>query len=116
MQGILYLQSVPKLGVVAPTNMAKNKEKQRQYIIAGSFQALKKLRNPDLRIMLKVSNISARLSKEESKVLNFRVSHKKGRYKVAIIAAGAIFIRLVTDPSNSTPKSKFDPAISACAA
>lgn len=107
MQGILYRTNVPKLSVVAPTNNAKTIEKKKQYSIIGFLIMVRKnFLMPTFLSTNNVNNISVRLSKEESNVEIFFDSHKKGRYNVAAIAAGAIFARLVIEPSNSTPSEK----------
>lgn len=71
---------------------------------------LKNFIGPVFRNTYKVKNIRHKLSSEEKSVDIFFDSHKKGRNKLAAIAAGAIFIKLTTEPSNSTPRLKFDSA------
>src|SRR5688572_17263826 len=104
MAGILYLTSVPKFSVVAPTNNAKTIEKRNEYNTSGSWSSTDmKFFGPAFHIVNKVKNIRARLSSEDKSVESFFDSQINGLYKVATIAAGAIRARLLIDPSNSTP-------------
>lgn len=105
MQGILYLTKVPKFGVVAPTNNANRIENKKQNKTAGSLIIVRKKNLiPTLKRVEKVSIKTARLSKAESSCDAFLTSHINGLNNVATIAAGAIFIKLPGEPSNSTPK------------
>ena len=76
---------------------------------------LKKKSGPALKNTNTVKNMIARLSSDEMSVDNFFDSHRKGLKSVAVMAAGAMRIRLCTDPSYSTPNEKFEVA-SSCSA
>ena len=82
--------------------------------MAGSLIELRNRRRPRVRKTFKVNNMMASASKEDSNVEGFLDSQIKGRKRVATIAAGAILTRLLTDPSNSTPREKLDSAHPDC--
>ncbi|MBI3883043.1 MAG: hypothetical protein HY305_02190, partial [Sphingobacteriales bacterium] len=88
---------------MAPTKSAKRTEKKKQNTTIGSLIIADRKIRGLLKNTYIVNNISAKLSKEDSRVDIFLDSHKNGRYNVAAIAAGAILIRLPVDPSYSTP-------------
>ena len=102
--------------MVAPTNKANNSENKRQYRIIGVFNMMRaKFPGPALKNTDKVKNMITILSMDDKMVDTFFDSQIKGRYRVAIIAAGAIFTRLPNEPSYSTPSEKLEPA-SSCSA
>jgi hypothetical protein len=98
--------------VLAPINNAKIHENKKQYIIKGSRVInLKKLKSPALKIIWIVNSINNKASIDDKRVEGLCDSHKNGRKNVVEIATGASFTRPVIDPSNSTPKEKFEFAV-----
>src|SRR5450432_2531898 len=84
MQGILYLDKVPKLGVEAPTPTAKMIEKIKQSNILGSRKiSLNGSTTPFLRKRFSVRKIKARASTADNTAAADLTSQGRGRKKVA---------------------------------
>jgi len=107
-QGILYLTSDPKFGVVIPTINPKARQNTRQNNSTLSLnKAIKNPTGPALKRVYKKNNMKIVLSKALKNIMGLEDSQKYGLKKTAFITLGEIFSRPFKLRSTS-PNSKKD--------
>ncbi len=96
--GILYRTRDPKLSVLTPTAKAMIRANEKQSRKCGSTKAFLRLTHLIPRVPIVITNKN-KASTAAININGLLASHKYGRNSDTLIAAGAIAIMLLNDPS-----------------